>query len=109
MTYEAVVDIDKETYNKVNRLLEIESLEEMTDQELMEAGANTNTHIGVYGVQFEDGSYVRYDLCSGAENYWDDVVFSNDTGDYVIDCSYELDDMELEIEGNTYIVRINIV
>lgn len=108
MRYEETVNISKEEYEKINRLLEIESLETMTDDELLAAGANTHVCKGIYGVVFEDGSSLRYDLCSGTVNYWDDVVFSNDTGDYVLDCTYEFSDIELEIEGNTYIVKINI-
>ena len=109
MKYEETVFIKKEEYEKINQLLEIESLEEMTDNELLAAGANTHVCKGVYGVVFDDGSSLQYNLCSGASNYWDDVIFSNDVGDYVLDCTYEFGDIEVEIDGNTYSVKLNIV
>lgn len=108
MRYEETINISKEEFEKVNRLLEIPSLEEMTDKELMAAGANTNVHKNIYYVKFADGCAITYDLCSGNSNYWDDIIFSSELGDSMVDCTFELDDLEIEDEGNTYVVHINI-
>lgn len=109
MKHEATVNISKEEYDKVNNLLKIESLSEMTDNELLAAGANTNTCVGIFSIEFDDGSRLNYDLCSGTTNYFDDVVWSNGDADIVLDCMFELDDIEFEIYGEEYLVHINII
>ena len=108
MKYEETINIPKSEYERINRLLAIESLEEMTDEQLRAVGANTDVHEGVYGVTFEDGCMLRYDLCSGFSNYWDDVLFVNGESEYVPECTFELDDFELKINENTYVVHLNI-
>ena len=66
MKYEATVQLKKSTFNRVNKLLAIQSLSEMTDHELMAAGANTHHCEGIFEAKFEDGSRVTWDLCSGS-------------------------------------------
>lgn len=106
--YEKTVMIDAEEYDRINRLLAIPSLEDMTDEELLEAGANTNQNEGVFRVEFGDGSSLNFDLCSGLSNYWDDIVWTSADGrrDIILDCEYELDDIEFEEAGTTYIVHV---
>lgn len=106
--YEKTVMIDAEEYDRINRLLAIPSLEDMTDEELLEAGANTNQNEGVFRVGFGDGSSLNFDLCSGLSNYWDDIVWTSADGrrDIILDCEYELDDIEFEEAGTTYIVHV---
>lgn len=105
--HEEVVRISREEYERINRLLAIESLEGMTDEELVAQGANTDTTEGLFFVKFDDGSSVNIDLCSGTSNYWDDVVWTSANGkwDVVLDCEYELDDIEFEVDSETYIVK----
>ena len=106
--HEAIVYIDKDEFDRINRLLAIESLEEMTDSELIEQGANTDVCEGIFYVKFDNGASLNFDLCSGQHNYWDDVVWINadKTRDVILDCEYELDDIEVEIENELYIVKI---
>ena len=106
--HEAIVYIDKDEFDRINRLLAIESLEEMTDSELIEQGANTDECEGIFYVEFDNGASLNFDLCSGQHNYWDDVVWINadKTRDVILDCEYELDDIEVEIENELYIVKI---
>lgn len=109
MTYTETVKIQASEFERINKLLHIFSLEEMTDEELQEAGANTHHCEGVFTAHFADGSTMNYDLCSGTENYYDDVVWTSPDGgrDVIIDCEFELsDDIEVEIDGNLYIVKI---
>ena len=108
MTFTETVKISRDVYERVNRLLALSSLEEMTDEELREAGANTNEWTGIFGVTFEDGAYLSYDLCSGSHNYYDDVVWSKDNEDVVPECMYELDDFSLTVNGNEYVVKLQI-
>lgn len=108
MLLEATVSIKEKEFNRINRLLAIPSLYDMTDNELLAAGANTDQHEGIFAVRFSDGSTLTYDLCSGQSNYFDDVVWTSADGthDIVLDCMYELDDIEFEHDGVTYCVHI---
>lgn len=108
MTFTETVSISKKEYERVNRLLALSSLEEMTDEELLKAGANTDEYTGVLDVTFEDGAYLTYDLCSGSHNYYDNIVWHKDNMEIVIDCMYELDDFSVVIEGNEYCVKLQI-
>ena len=104
----ATVYISSDEFDRVNRLLSIDSLENMSDDELIMQGANTNHNESVFSVTFDDGSSLNFDLCSGTSNYWDDVVWTSADGntDVTLDCEYELDNIEVDIEGETYIVEI---
>lgn len=104
----ATIHIPANEVDRVNRLLGIESLEGMSDGVLFMLGANTDHSEGIFGVTFDDGSSLRFDLCSGTHNYWDDVVWTSADGntDVTLDCEYELDNIEVDIEGETYIVEV---
>lgn len=108
LTCDVQVCIPADVYERVNRLLSIDSLEDMSDDELLSNGANTNHCEGIFAVEFADGSSLNFDLCSGTHNYFDDVVWTSGDGshDVVLDCAYELDDIEFEHEGTVYVVRI---
>lgn len=107
--YKEQVVIEPELVKRVKRLLDIPSLEEMSDQELLDAGANTDQCEGIFSVTFDDGSTLNYDLCSGQSNYFDDVVWTSGDGkqDVILECSFELDDIEFDVDGVRYIVTIN--
>ena len=106
--HEEVVRISINEFNRINRLLAIDSLEEMTAHELIEQGANTDYCEGIFRVEFDNGASLNFDLCSGQHNYWDDVVWTSADGhkDIVLDCEYELDDIEVEIDGELYVVKV---
>lgn len=108
--HEATVSISRSEVERINRLLAIESLENMTDDELIQQGANTHYNEGIYSVVFDDGSSMNFDLCSGITNYWDDVVWTSPDGsrDIILDCGYEIDDIEVKIDSELYIVRLDI-
>lgn len=106
--HEETIRIPIGEFERINRLLAIKSLEEMSDEELIEQGANTDVCEGVFHVEFDNGSSINFDLCSGKHNYWDDVVWTNADGnrDIVFDCEYELNDIEVEIDKELYIVKV---
>lgn len=109
MKYYATVKIPAKEFDRINRLLEIDNMEEMTDRELQRAGANTHHCEGVFTAHFLDGSSMNYDLCSGTTNYFDDVVWTSPDGsrDVIIDCAFDLpENIEVEIDDNLYIVTI---
>jgi hypothetical protein len=107
----ADIEIDRELYDRVNRLLEIPSLSDMTDNELLQAGANTDQYEGIFCVDFDDGSELTWDLCSGNENYFDDVVWTGNDGHMTtLECTFELSDIEFKAHnGETYAVRIHVI
>lgn len=106
--HEKTVVISADEFDRINRLLSIESLESMTESELLAVGANTHHCEGVLYVEFDDGSSLTYDLCSGTSNYFDDVVWTSadKSHDVVLDCEYELGDIEFEYEGAVYFVHV---
>lgn len=95
--HEITIHITSDEFSRVNRLLAIESLEDMTDDELLAQGASTHQNEGIYYAEFDDGSSINFDLCSGVHNYWDDVVWTNRDRN-----------IEVEIESELYIVKIAI-
>ena len=112
MLHTIVFDISAEEYNRVNRLLAIPSLSEMSDKQLLSAGANTDQSEGILYVEFDDGSTLNYDLCSGQENYFDDVIWTNpdNTQDVLFECTFELGDIEFTApNGEDYVVKLNII
>lgn len=108
IVHEETVTISTSEFDRINRLLAIESLEDMTDSELLAQGANTDYCEGIFHVEFDNGASLNFDLCSGQHNYWDDVVWTSADGqsDIVLDCEYELDDIEVEIDEELYIIKV---
>lgn len=106
--HEEIVYIPTSEFDRINRLLAIASLEDMTDEELIEQGANTGVYEGIFYIEFDNGAVITWDLCSGTHNYYDNVVWTSADGinEVVLDCEYELDDIEVEIESELYIVKI---
>lgn len=106
--HEQTVRISTGELERINRLLAIESLENMTDEELIQQGANTGVYEGILYVEFDNGAVITWDLCSGTHNYYDNVVWTSpdESREVVLDCEYELDDIEVEIESEFYIVKI---
>ena len=111
MKHIASFAISKTEFDRVNRLLSIESLSGMSDSELIMAGANTDQCEGIFSVVFDDGSSLNYDLCSGQENYFDDVVWTSPDGnrDVCLECTFELSDIEFSIGNDIYIVELDII
>jgi hypothetical protein len=108
MIHKEVVYISKEELKKANYLLSINSLEELSDAQLQEIGAETDVCVGLFYIEFDNGATMNIDLCSGQHNYYDDVVWTSPDGsrDVVFDCEYNIDNIEVEIDGELYIVEI---
>ena len=108
MNHTAIVKLPKRDIDKINRLLSIPSLSNLADDELREMGGFTDAIEGVFSVRFDDGSTLNYDLCSGQENYFDDVIWTSADGsrDVLLECTFELDDIEFDVDGETYEVKV---
>lgn len=108
MEHVSIFQIPKREADRVNRLLAISDLSEMNYIELLENGANTDQREGIMYIMFDDGSSLSYDLCSGQENYYDDVVWTSPDGtrDVVLECTFELSDIEFSVGEDTYVVKL---
>lgn len=109
MRYITTLRIPQLEYDRINRLMELDNLSEMDQEELDAANAETEHWESVYTVWFADGAMVSYDLCSGMENYYDDVVWTSPSGirRILLDCSYELADLEFMAQnGDSYLVKL---
>lgn len=109
VTHKAVVSLPKDEFARINQLLSIHSLEGLSAKELEEIGAAKNACEGIFCAKFDNGSALNFDLCSGSNNYWDDVVWksADETTDITFDCEYELtESIEFEVNGELYVVTI---
>ena len=107
--HKETVYISTSEYDRINRLLDIESFYDMTDDEMEEQGVETDYYEGVFYVKFDNESFLTWDLCSGTGNYYDNVVWTSADGkkEEVFDCDYTLGDIiEFEIESEIYIVKV---
>lgn len=109
MKHTATVIIPKEEQDRINKLLAIPSISELTDEQLDAMGAYTDMCYGVFYVDFDDGSSLNYDLCAGSENFYDDIVWFSPDGnrDVTLECTFEFDnDIGFEVDGEEYEVKI---
>lgn len=105
------VNIPRSVYDRVNRLLAFGTpFEEMTDEEMRAAGVRDHYCEGIFAANFDDGSCLNFDLCSGSSNYFDDAVWTSADGrtDVALECAFELSDIEMENDGEVYVVNLNI-
>lgn len=105
----AVVKMFTDDFERINRLLQIDDMEFMTDEELDFIGATKNYNERVYVALFDDWSNIIFNLCSGTNNYYDDVVWFNKEWNRSVcfDCEFELlESNEYVIDGETYVVQI---
>lgn len=109
-TYEATITLDKKMVKRYNRLLAIDNFENLSDKEMAKLGAKKDYFEGGFQVDFEDGSYLTYDLCSGSSNYWDEMNWYKDKETncpVTLDCYFSLGDfIKFEIDDATYLIHI---
>ena len=105
--YKEEVHINKELAHRIKRCLAVDNIEDMTDEELEAWGYKRDSREGIFSVKFQNGSYLTWDLCSGTHNYYDDVtMFFPDKTFSELDCTYEFDDIEVDTDVATYIVKL---
>lgn len=106
--HEAKVPIKRKELNRIRHLLDIKDLSIYSDDELKSLGAKRDCGDTSFVVKFDDGSQLIWDLRSGNMNYYDDVVFVYKGREYNLDCSYELDDIEIDMDTDIYIMKLEI-
>lgn len=108
MTYKATVTVKKEILERVNQLLNIEDLEQITNEELL-LNPKVDDFISVASATFENGNIIDIDVCSGGTNYYDNCMLKDKDGYeiYCFDCNYSIDsEMEFCYGRDTYIINI---
>lgn len=109
--HETRVQITSKEFHRVNNLLAIRSLQNKTDEELLALNANINQNEGIYKVKFDDGSSINFNLCSNEHNYWDEVSWTSPNKETIIfiGCEFRIDDIEVEINSELYIIELEII
>ena len=105
------VRLPRSYFDEVNELLEIDNMDEMSDDELIGIGANTQQNETVFEVVFSDGSVLTYDLRSDEESYYDDVWWTapDESWSVSLEPEWKLGDIEFFIENAHYMVHLEIV
>ena len=106
--YHSTVLITRTEIERWNFLLN-KDIPQMSDEEIEKYHAKSDDYEGGIIAEFEDGSHITIDLCSGDNNYYDDSVwFSPDETTYVnFECSYSIAQEgsdEFQVNGDTYII-----
>ena len=109
MVYIATVLVKKEEIEKANKLLALDDLRQMNEDELEKTGAKVNDIVHILSVKFENDFQLDIDVCSGNMHYYDNCVLRNSCG-YEVDCfdsKYFIGDtMEFSHGYDTYVVEI---
>lgn len=110
MVYRETVTLEKEVLERVNALLAIKDLGDLTEKE-KSLNPQTDDFIGLISVDFENGNVITIDVCSGTGNYYDNCVLIDGKTENEItcfDCNYSIDnEMEFNYGNDTYIITIN--
>lgn len=106
-TYEVTIDFPMDEFLNINRLLAIESLEDLDEYDLKRLGAKQDDEQGIMYIAFDDGAVLTFDICSGSHNYYDNVVISKDGNEYVPECTFEFS-KTIIVEAFDAIYKINL-
>ena len=109
IVHEVNFPISRKEVQRIRMLLEV-NYEDWDDDKLDKMGIVKDTCESIIGVSFNDGAILDWNLCSGRTNYYDDVVFQHPNGKIVtLDCSYELDDIEIDTDTDVYLIKLEII
>lgn len=112
------VELSRKDFDKINKLFKVNFDDESPEMEALidELDARPDTNPCTFWWNFEDGSFIVWDLYVGDENAYDDVRwYKNNKAHYPItfDCGFCLQEETIfEKVGdaqNTYICRIKII
>jgi hypothetical protein len=108
--YEYTIDFTKEEFDHINKLLSIRSFDDLTEDEMARMGAKRDDFQGIFWIKFPDGAEMTYDLCSGSNNYFDDIVLTLGNNEYVPECDFELGtDIEVVAWNCYYAVHLHLI
>lgn len=112
------IELSRKDFERLNKIFEVNFDDETPEMESLinELDARRNTNPCTLWWQFEDGSYIIWDLYIGDENAYDDVRwYENEKSKYPItfDCGFGLwEEIKFDNVGknqNTYVCKIKII
>lgn len=111
MTYKGILKITQEELNYYNELLQLDldkCLPYYNEHDIERLGAKTHDYISIRKIDFDNGNYVTIDLASGDNNYFDNIVLYDKSGNELIcsDCTYELSSFSLYYEDDIYDIEM---
>lgn len=112
MNYKSTIKMRRSLYEQVNRLLEIDSLSDMTEEEMKEIGAETDVNELLYSADFINGVKLNVYLCSGNENYYTAPEFALPDGRLC--CPEDMAGFDLSqkeeytLNNDSYVVNIEL-
>lgn len=110
MIYRETITLEKDLLERVNALLDIPDLSNLSEEEKL-LNPKKDDFIGLMSVDFKNGNIIDIDVCSGTGNYYDSCVLKDADGYEItcFDCSYSIDnEMEFVYGNDTYIVTIDV-
>ena len=109
--YKETVKIFKEQKERWNYLLS-KDIDDMTAEELAEhhiEQVKKFDNEGGFHIEFNDNSFINIDLCSGPQNYFDEINWYSADGKRTntFDCHYEIAEhpAEFTVGDDTYIIE----
>ena len=112
MIYISKQSIDKQDFDRINRLLnEINFDDKSKNMECIidELNAMKDSWETGFQFKFENNAEILIDIRSGQHNYFDDVLWQQDDEEELLDCSYTLDEKnEYFIGDDVYICEFII-
>lgn len=112
MVYISKQSIDKQDFDRINRLLnEINFNDKSKNMECIidELNAMKDSWETGFQFKFENNAEILIDIRSGQHNYFDDVLWQQDDEEELLDCSYTLDEKnEYFIGDDVYICEFII-
>ena len=107
IAHEYTVGLERNEIQRVRLLLSLDKLELMANEKKERQFIRTFDKELIYSVTFDDECYIKWYLCCGVDNFYDQVVFGWKDGNTIdLESTYMLDDMKITVDNHTYIIRI---
>ena len=110
--YVCKIEIDKNDFERINRLMDVKFEDYESNHKMKklidELDARPDTMPYSFCFEFDDGSEILLDICSGSSNYYDSWrwVSAYGTNDMQFDCMYEVKKENVFVYGGiTYVCK----
>ena len=75
------ITVSRATAEKYKKLLAIDDISVLEDEELEELGIVKDTTLFCEGIEFKDKKYAELKVCAGSQNLWAEMVWFKKTGE----------------------------
>lgn len=98
-TYVSKIEISREMFNKINKLMEVDfddvdengDLKPEMERLINELDARRNTMFCMFHFNFADNSTIVIKIVCGQHNYYDDCIWSNGKDYYELDSAFGIE------------------